>query len=181
MASAVQWFGGDPTGESFQKVNVTNTHEAKTGSTHYQKPSGAGTKASQLQRAKFTQKGTAEGEAGSISINHFLDADGTQDQYIGSGVGTKRQEQSLGLAADQILIKTGGTASGEAFFDIKKLTQEQYGKNAAGFAKEISTIGGQQYATFSGQAGSDGSIVNSMAVQTTQSQKVSQGRPPYWH
>jgi hypothetical protein len=75
--------------------------------------------------------------------------------------------QTLGLAADQVLFRTGGRGSGEAIHTVR-LYEEQSGGNAAGTVKETSEINAYQRGFISGDPSSTNTLTNSMTVDTVQ-------------
>ena len=129
------------------------------------------TAAGQCQDGSLLQQAEAEGDCAIIGVNAFLDAGGAQEQTIGASVSPKSQGQSLGMAADQVLLRSDGGGAGWAINEAD-LFQVQAGKNAAGSVQEKSGIYGYQNGQVSGNPGSTATLATSMNACTTQAQVV---------
>jgi hypothetical protein len=129
------------------------------------------TAAGQCQDGWLLQQAEADGDCAIIGVNAFLDAGGAQEQTIGASVSPKSQGQSLGVAADQVLLRSDGGGAGWAINEAD-LFQAQAGKNAAGSVREQSGIYGYQNGQVSGNAGSTATLATSMNACTTQAQVV---------
>jgi hypothetical protein len=188
LSSSVNLVHGDAFGVSTQHVSVENINNAGK-SCHFgpchSGPCGPGPgirghqcctvgcapSACQLQEADVFQKVKAEGDCGVISVNGFVDAQGNQNQFIGSGTEMKNQYQGLGLAADQVLFRADGSGFGEALHTAD-LSQNQIGTNAAGVVSEASTIEACQKGFVKGAPNSTATLTNSLTVDTMQWQTV---------
>lgn len=129
------------------------------------------TKAYQWQWVDIKQKTEAESECGVIAVSAFLSGFGEQEQAIGSSDDPKTQSQTLGLAADQVLLSTGN-AEGEAINDVDDMSQAQVGVNGAGSMGEYSYIDAFQMAEVEGTPNTTVSALNSMIATTYQTQTV---------
>jgi hypothetical protein len=129
------------------------------------------TAAGQCQDGLLVQTAEADGDCAIISVNAFLDAGGAQEQTIGASTSPKSQGQSLGMAADQVLLRSDGGGLGWAQ-NTADLLQAQMGKNAAGSVRERSSIDACQYGEVNGNAGSTATLATSMNACTTQAQVV---------
>ncbi|MBN2128682.1 MAG: hypothetical protein JW741_04270 [Sedimentisphaerales bacterium] len=129
------------------------------------------TAAGQCQDGYLAQTAEADGDCAIIGVNAFLDAGGAQEQTIGASVSPKSQGQSLGMAADQVLLRSDGGGTGWAINEAN-LYQSQSGKNAAGSVLESSGITGYQNGVVNGNAGSTATLATSMNACTTQAQVV---------
>lgn len=129
------------------------------------------TKGNQWQEAEIKQITEAKSDCGIITASAFLDVGGAQEQFIGYSDDLKLQSQSLGLAADQVLLSTGN-AEGEAINDVDDMQQEQAGTNGAGSVTEYSLIDAFQKAEVEGNSNTTISAINSMLVTTEQNQAV---------
>jgi len=129
------------------------------------------TQAYQWQETDVFQKTKAESDCGIITVSAFLSTGGVQDQLIGYSDDPKLQSQSLGLAADQLLVSTGN-AEGRAINDVDDMQQTQIGVNGAGNMGEYSYIDAFQMGHVDGTSNTTVSAVNSMIATTTQNQMV---------
>jgi len=129
------------------------------------------TAATQCQDGVLYQEADADGACAIIGVNAFLDAGGMQDQMIGASTQPKSQGQSLGMAADQVLLRSDGAGSGWAANEAD-LFQTQAGKNAAGTVRETSGITTWQESFVGGAANSTATLAASTNVCTTQAQVV---------
>jgi hypothetical protein len=129
------------------------------------------TKANQEQYADIFQKTWAESDCGIITTSAFISAGGVQDQFIGYADDLKYQGQTLGLAADQLLVSTGN-AEGTSINDVDDMSQYQIGQNGAGSMYEYSYIDAFQMGDIDGKSNTTVSAVNSMIASTTQNQLV---------
>ncbi len=129
------------------------------------------TEGSQWQSGFLEQDVEADGKCGIISANAFLDAAGAQEQSIGAATSPKMQEQLLGVAADQVLMRSSGGGSAEAD-NYADLYQTQDGGNAAGSMSETSWVTAGQYGDIEGKPNSTVSLVGGLNAGTTQAQIV---------
>jgi len=113
----------------------------------------------------------AQGNCAVVSSSAFLDAFGEQEQFVGSSVSMKAQEQSLGVAAQQLLFRSDGAGSGSATHTAD-LGQNQMGHNSAGTVTETSGINLSQTSSVTGVPTSTAQVVNSAQVMTSQAQQV---------
>jgi hypothetical protein len=182
MSSLLNLVHGDQNAEMMQFVDVENVHAAPMSSGWVWTvgtPMGdwrncgdsCTTRANQYQVGDMDQIVTANGDCGVISVNAFLDAAGGQEQTIGASVSPKMQMQTLGVAADQVLMRSDGAGSGEAY-NGAEIYQDQDGSNAAGSVFESSYIEADQMGEVDGQAGSTASLVGGLNATTSQAQVV---------
>jgi hypothetical protein len=175
ISTSLNLVHGDVFGSSLQHVWIENTHVAgkpcgpcRPGIRRHQCGiTGCAPAADQTQIADLCQEAEVQGCCGVISVNEFLDAYGTQSQFIGSGVGMKNQYQTVGLTADQVLFRSDGAGSGDAMHHVW-LNGNQNGVNSAGSVHESSTVDACQEASVSGDANSTATLVNSLTVDTLQ-------------
>jgi hypothetical protein len=181
LSTSLNLVHGDIYGSSLQHVWVENTNVAGTPCGHGScshgidrhqcgdqcGSTGCAPAADQSQIADICQEAEARGCCGVISVNEFLDASGTQSQFIGSGTEMKDQFQTVGLTADQILFRSDGAGSGEATHHVW-LNEEQNGVNSAGAVHETSTVDACQESSVNGAANSTATLVNSLTVDTLQ-------------
>ncbi len=181
LSTSLNLVHGDVFGSSLQHVWVENTHVAGTpcgpcspginyhrcGTTDQCGTTGCAPAADQTQIADICQEAEAQGCCGVISVNEFLDAGGTQSQFIGSGTGMKDQFQTVGLSADQILFRSDGAGSGVAMHNVW-LNGDQNGANSAGSVHESSTVNACQEGSVNGAANSTATLINSLTVDTVQ-------------
>lgn len=125
----------------------------------------------QWQCADLLVKTEAEADCGIITVSGFLSGMGIQDQFIGYSDDPKWQAQTLGLAADQLLLGSGN-AEGTAINDVDDMSQGQAGINGAGSISEDSLMNAFQLASVEGKPNTTVSAVNSMLATTTQNQIV---------
>ena len=180
MSSLLNLVHGDQDAWMGQFIDIDNEHSAPAmgpiyvvGSpfTGWGNCSDCLTQGSQFQHGDLDQIVEAEGDCGVISVNAFLDAAGGQEQTIGASVSPKMQVQTLGVAADQVLMRSDGEGYGEAK-NGAWLEQGQRGGNAGGSVSEYSFIEADQIGQVDGEAGSTASLVGGLNVATTQSQVV---------
>lgn len=125
----------------------------------------------QYQDADLDQVVGAEGKCGVIGVNAFLDAAGAQEQTIGAAISPKLQIQTLGVAADQVLLRSDGAGEGWAK-NQANMYQQQDGENEAGSVFEASCIDADQFGSVDGKAGSTASLVGGLNATTAQAQIV---------
>jgi len=180
MSSLLNLVHGDQDAWMGQFVDVHNEHAAPVGlsimpvavgSFPCQDWDSCLTKATQWQDGDLDQTVEADGKCGVISVNAFLDAAGAQEQTIGASVSPMMQVQTLGVAADQVLMRSDGAGSGEAKNNAA-VAQDQFGANAGGSVDEYSYIDADQIGKVDGKAGSTASLVGGLNVTTGQSQVV---------
>ena len=114
---------------------------------------------------------SAMGQCGIINVQTYLDAAGTQNQLIGFSTSTKYQDQSLGLAAQQVLTRADGAGGGNGA-NVAFLSQTQGGANAGGSVFESSTIDASQLSNTCGAANSTTALASTMVAATSQIQQV---------
>ncbi len=172
ISSSVNLVHGDGGGTSLQWLNINNEHSVPAcyGPICLPCPS-CDTAASQWQDAYLKQYSHAAGKCAIVSVNAFLDAGGIQEQTIGAATTPKTQAQSMGMAADQVLLRSDGAGGGSSV-NYADLYQKQAGVNAAGSMLETSTIEGSQDASLGGAALSTVTLANSMTASTMQAQVV---------
>jgi hypothetical protein len=183
ISSLLNLVHNDSTGSMMQNVDIINMQAAPVNSGFGliggMNPlssllcfgSSCATEAYQGQVGDLTQSVMAGGQCGVISVNAFLDAAGGQEQTIGASTSPKLQLQTLGVAADQVLMRQDGAGGGTAV-NSAALSQGQSGSNAAGTVFEASTINATQVGTVGGGANSTVSLVGGMNATTGQSQMV---------
>ncbi len=163
MSSVANLFHGTSTAGVTQALGILNTHTACSTS--------CVTQGTQTQVGEIDQSVSAAGTCSVMTVSAFLDAFGSQDQFVGNSVSPKAQEQSLGLVGQQALLQSDGAGSGSAVNDAV-LSQNQYGVNAMGSVTEASSVGLNQTSSVNGVAGSNPSTLSSAVVTTAQSQVV---------
>jgi hypothetical protein len=166
MSSVANLYHGASTAQVGQALQIFNEHTAFSGND----PSCL-TQGTQEQYGDIQQAVEACGHCSVMTVSAFLDAFGSQDQFVGSSVDPKAQEQSLGLIGQQALLESDGAGGGTAVNDAT-LTQNQFGGNALGNVTEQSTIDLDQRSLVQGDAGSNPSTLSSAVVTTAQSQTV---------
>lgn len=129
------------------------------------------TKAYQWQWADMKQKTDAVSDCGIIVVSAFLTGFGEQTQAIGSSDNPKTQGQTLGVAADQMLLSTGN-ADGWAVNTADNVSQAQVARNGAGSMGEYSFIDASQRSEVHGTPNTTVSALNSLVATTTQTQTV---------
>ena len=174
MATVLNLVHGDAMASSIQCLDIDNVQSAP-GSIMPSLNSCffniCGATAFEAQNADLHQTAIADGTCGIISISAYLDAVGAQTQGIGSATDIKYQAQSLGVAADQVLLRSSGSGGGVAT-NSADLNQVQAGANAAGSVMESSSIGAFQVGVTGGSANSTVTMANTMTAVTTQAQQV---------
>ncbi len=177
ISSLLNLVHGDSDADMFQYVGIDNEHFAPTNQWTGGFPGwgwcgdNCDTRGWQDQEAYLEQDVEAEGQCGIISVNSFLDAAGAQEQTVGASTMPKAQVQSLGVAADQVLMRSDGGGRGEAD-NYAWLDQAQEGANAAGSMSEASTVEAGQYGDVSGAPNSTVSLVGGLNATTAQGQVV---------
>lgn len=183
ISSLINLVHGDQEADMYQFVEIDNWHNAPAyfgtpwplagggGSPFWWDRDNCDTKAFQWQSGFMEQDTEAWGKSGIISVNAFLDAAGGQEQTIGGSTDPKLQMQTLGVAADQVLLRSSGGGGGEADQEAD-LYQEQEGLNAAGSMYESSWITVGQFGDVDGRANSTASLVGGLNAQTSQGQIV---------
>jgi hypothetical protein len=183
MASVVALTHGDAGGSVNQSLNVSNIQSSPCFATPCwdigKKQFGlclpcdplCDVEATQTQYADLDQDASAHGSCGIINVNAFMDAGGNQNQFIGNSTSAKLQDQSLGVAAQQVLTRTDGPGGGGATNDAF-VTQAQAGSNAAGSVFESSTIDALQTSDTGGAANSTTALAASLTAVTSQAQNV---------
>ncbi len=173
LSSIANLYHGASTSSVGQVVTITNTHSASSPAYCPMGPctlccTDTGT---QTQTGLLVQSAVATGSCSVMTVSAFLDAYGSQDQYVGSAVGMKDQAQGLGVVAQQAILESDGAGTGIST-NTAALAQTQVGSNAAGAATEASGIGLSQISTVTGAATSSPSTLSSAIVNTTQCQTV---------
>ncbi len=174
MATVLNLVHGDAMASSIQCLTIDNVQSAPGSvmpclSSCFFNICGA--TAFEAQDAELNQTAVADGSCGIISISAYLDAAGAQTQGIGNATDVKYQAQSLGVAADQVLLRSSGSGGGVAT-NIADVDQVQAGANAAGSVMEASSIEAFQVGVTGGQANSTVTMANTMTAATTQAQQV---------
>jgi hypothetical protein len=174
MATVLNLVHGDAMASSIQCLTIDNV-QAAPGSVMPLLSSCffniCGATAFEAQNADLKQTASTEGNCGIISVSSYLDAAGAQTQGIGSATDPKGQVQSLGVAADQVLLRSSGSGGGVAT-NVADLCQVQAGANAAGSVMESSNIGAFQVGVTGGAANSTVTMANTMTAATSQAQQV---------
>jgi len=174
MASVVNLVHGDAMASSIQGLNIDNV-QCAPGSVMPRIESClfslCTATAFESQNADLHQSAVANGSCGIISISTYLDAAGAQTQGIGNATDPKAQAQSLGVAADQVLLRSSGEGGGVAT-NSADLCQAQAGLNKAGSVLETSAIDACQVGITGGAANSTVTMANTMIANTTQAQQV---------
>lgn len=176
MAAVVALTHGDTSGSVMQSLNVSNIQSSPCSATPCFDFCGIGfnscdVEALQTQIADLDQDASACGQCGIINVQTYLDAGGSQNQFIGFSTSAKQQAQSLGLAAQQVLTRADGAGGGGATNDAL-LSQTQAGSNAGGSVFESSTIDAIQVSGTGGAANSTTALASTLLANTAQSQQV---------
>ena len=174
MATVLNLVHGDAMASSIQALDIDNVQSAPGSimprlDTCFFNVCAA--TAFEAQNADLNQTANATGSCGIISISAYLDAAGTQTQGIGNATDPKVQGQSLGVAADQVLLRSSGEGGGIAT-NSADLCQVQAGANSAGSVLETSAIDACQVGITGGAANSTVTMANTMIANTTQAQSV---------
>ena len=127
--------------------------------------------ANQTQAALLNQIGSACGDCAVINVGQIFDAYGAQTQAIGDCVEPMLQGQSSGLAASQIVAKSGGQGAGNATHAFVG-NQSQAAANPLGAMRESSSVGAFQSSALQGSPGATGVVTSSMSVSTMQAQAI---------
>lgn len=175
MASVVALTHGDTGGSVIQSLNVDNIQSSPCNAT----PcfdfcfigNACDVEALQTQCADLDQNASANGECGIINVNSYLDAGGSQSQFIGFSTSTKQQAQTIGVAAQQVVTRADGAGGGGATNDAY-LSQTQGGSNAGGSVFESSIIDACQSTGTGGAANSTTALASTLLATTSQSQQV---------
>ena len=174
IASVVALTHGDTGGSVVQSLNVANVQSSPC----IANPcfdlgyfNSCGVDAVESQTANLDQAASAMGECGIINVQTYLDAAGSQNQFIGFSTSTKTQSQSLGLAAQQVLTRADGSGGGVGANDAL-LSQTQAGSNAGGSVFESSIIDACQVSNAGGAANSTAALASTMIATTSQVQQV---------
>jgi hypothetical protein len=178
MASVVALTHGDACGSVTQSLEISNKQSSPCfakpcidfGRRFPCKPS-CDVEAIETQCAELDQSASAMGKCGVINVQSYMDAGGSQNQFVGFSTSPKHQDQTLGLAAQQVLTRADGAGSGMAKNDAE-LSQMQAGSNAAGSAFESSTIDACQVSKVDGAANSTAALASSLIAGTLQVQNV---------
>lgn len=125
--------------------------------------------ASQRLLGNFVEVGCASGDCAVVGVAQGLEALGSQGQIVGNCVEPKQEAQSLGLAAAQGIVKSGGAGQGNAQHVIV-LQEDQTGVNSAGLMSERIAVVGLQDSNLQGSAGATGTVQAQMGVTVVQSQ-----------
>jgi hypothetical protein len=175
MATVIALTHGDAGASVDQSLDVDNIQSAPCNATPCWDIGWCGSlcdvEAVQIQNADLDQTSGANGECGIVNVNSFLDAGGTQDQFIGFSTSLKSQAQGLGLAAQQVVTRTDGAGGGGTTNDAT-VSQMQAGSNAGGSAFEASTIDAYQTSGTGGAANSTTALATSLTATTSQAQNV---------
>jgi hypothetical protein len=174
MATVLNLNHGDATASSVQCLTIDNVQSAP-GSVMPCLVTCFGpictATAFEAQNAGLHQTALADGSCGIISVSSYLDAVGAQTQGIGNATDPKTQVQSLGVAADQVLLRSSGPGMGTTT-NVADLSQVQAGANAAGSVLESSSIDAFQVGVTSGAANSTVTMANTLVATTSQAQQV---------
>jgi hypothetical protein len=123
---------------------------------------GCQTTGNQFQMGIFRQAASAEGVCATIGIPQNVASTGTQLQLIGDGVGSRAQQENLGLIAGQTITKINGQGEGTAS-QFVALSGGQTGANCIGPVGQSSALVSCQDAFVTGIP-----TAQSMAGATTQ-------------
>jgi hypothetical protein len=174
MASVVALTHGDTCGSVIQSLNVSNMQSSPC----IANPcfdlgffNSCGVDAVESQVADLSQSATATGQCGILNVQTYLDAAGSQNQIIGFSTSPKGQQQTLGLAAQQVVTRADGAGSGVGT-NSALLSQTQAGSNAGGSVFESSLIDACQLSNTGGAANSTTALASTLVATTTQAQQV---------
>jgi len=175
MATVIALTHGDAVANVCQSLDVDNIQSAPCNATPCWDIGWCGSfcdvEAVQKQNADLHQTSGADGECGIINVNSFLDAGGSQEQFIGFSTSLKSQAQGLGVAAQQVVTRTDGAGGGGTTNDAS-VSQMQAGSNAGGSAFEASSIDAFQVSGTGGAANSTTALATSLTATTSQAQNV---------
>jgi len=174
MASVVALTHGDTCGSVVQSLNVANVQSSPC----IANPcfdlgffNSCGVDAVESQVADLSQTANATGQCGIVNVQTYLDAAGSQNQMIGFSTSPKVQQQSLGLAAQQVVTRADGAGGGVGTNDAL-LSQTQAGSNAGGSVFESSIIDACQLSNTGGAANATTALASTLVATTTQAQQV---------
>jgi len=174
MASVVALTHGDTGGSVAQSLNIANIQSSPCFATpciNFGCFNQCGVEATQSQTAGLDQDASASGKCALINVQTYLDAFGSQNQFIGNSTTIKQQNQTLGLAAQQVLTRADGAGGGSGTNDAF-LSQTQAGSNAGGNVFESSVIDASQVSSTGGAANSTTALAATIQAMTTQVQQV---------
>jgi hypothetical protein len=130
-----------------------------------------GASAMQGQAVVFSQIATASSRCAVMDVRQNFEASSDQNQAIGDCVNPMLQSKEFHLYGTQLVAKSEGAGIGQANHMLVG-SQRQAAGNPIAAMRESSSTGSFQNAKLAGSPGAIGTIVNSMAVDTTQSQTV---------
>ena len=130
-----------------------------------------GTFAGQSQTALLNQVGTAFGHCAVVGVGQVFNASGGQTQLIGHCVNPMLQGQGFGLFGSQLVAKSAGGGSGQAYHMFGG-NQSQAAGNPLGTMLESASTGAFQNSSLAGSPGATGVVTGSMRVDTTQAQAI---------
>lgn len=162
LSNTVQLLQGHQAADAIQNLAVCNDQSATR---------ACGAYAGQSLLANLAEIGHASGDCALVGVVQALTAQGMQAQAIGDCCDAKAQGQSLGLLAEQGLIKSEGPGAGNGLHQIV-LRADQGGSNPAGTMQETSAILGLQSSNLDGSACATGAVDSTMHVQTVQTQST---------
>lgn len=174
MASVVALTHGDAAGSVVQSLNVANIQSSPCMATpciNFGCFNSCGVEAVETQTANLDQSASALGSCGIINVQTYMDAGGSQNQFIGFATSTKQQTQTLGLAAQEVVTRASGAGGGTAVNDAT-LAQTQAGSNAGGSVFESSVIDATQVSNAGGAANSTVALASTLIATTAQAQQV---------
>lgn len=149
-------------GTSTASLRVNNS-QTVTGNRHFF--------AAQGQHAVLMQVGSAHVDGGHVSIRQDLGSAGGQIQAVGSGFSPKYQAQTNILSGKQTVTNTGGQGTGNAY-QVGTVRSNQISVNAAGSARQSSTLRSLQNASYTGGRGDTGKVTSTVVAATEQQQFV---------
>jgi len=127
--------------------------------------------ANEFQTGIFTQSAHGNGICTSIGAIQEVGATGLQVQLIANGVGSKQQQETMSLTADQAVTKQNGQGTGTAN-QMAALAQGQNGANCAGTVCQSSAVVSCQDAFVTGIPTAQGAAGSTTQVATSQTQIV---------
>jgi hypothetical protein len=137
------------------------------------------TKARQEEKGILIQYGTANGKGGVSGVAQHATVQGLQGQHT-KPFGSTVQGQGLNLNLGQVALKAGGVGSTEGVQGFVG-GQSQKIITPRMTSTETQFVGVGQYASVSGDRGSNGVVVNTVNVKMGQGQIVTGGPAfPHW-
>jgi hypothetical protein len=160
LGNAIQLLNGDQAASALQNLAVQNDQYSNKATGAY---------ASQGLFGIFAEIGHASGNCAIVGVIQDLGIIGMQAQVVDDCVGPKTEGQSLGVLAEQGVVKTEGPGAGSGLHQIQ-VVADQEGSNVAGTISESSAVLGLQNSDVTGAPVATGQVQSTMHVTTVQSQ-----------